>query len=244
MMISPSRSADANWVERRDQDRTPLRLWRESDRVVSRLEFYPPGAGEIEDQVPVDQFEEPLKEEVAAPDERLRAEEEQMSAELEMARSEAKVEARREWEKELEDNIAKERFAIVEACEGFYKDRVRYFAQVEAEVVKLALAIAARVLHREVTFDPLLLSGVVRVALEQVVEKSGTVLRVSADAIEQWCEFFAAGSEFSPQIVGDERLAAGECVLETNVGRVELGVSAQLKEIESGFFDLIKQRPA
>ncbi len=34
------------------------------------------------------------------------------------------------------------------------------------------------------------------------------------------------------QIVGDERLSAGECVLETNVGTVELGVSAQLEEIE------------
>ena len=46
------------------------------------------------------------------------------------------------------------------------------------------------------------------------------------------------------QIVGDERLRAGECVLETNVGKVELGVSAQLEEIERGFFDLMQQRPA
>ena len=29
-------------------------------------------------------------------------------------------------------------------------------------------------------------------------------------------------------------MEAGECVLETNVGRVELGVSAQLEEIERG----------
>jgi flagellar assembly protein FliH len=33
-------------------------------------------------------------------------------------------------------------------------------------------------------------------------------------------------------------------VLDTNVGRVELGVSAQLEEIERGFFDLMQQRPA
>jgi flagellar assembly protein FliH len=45
-------------------------------------------------------------------------------------------------------------------------------------------------------------------------------------------------------VVGDERLAAGECVLETNVGKVELGVSVQLEEIERGFFDLMEQRPA
>jgi flagellar assembly protein FliH len=52
------------------------------------------------------------------------------------------------------------------------------------------------------------------------------------------------GPQSSLQIVADERLDTGECVLDTNVGRVELGVSAQLEEIERGFFDLMQQRPA
>jgi flagellar assembly protein FliH len=243
MMISRSKGA-ADVPGSRDQAGLPLRLLRDSDRVVSRLEFYPHGGREVEYQALPDEVEEPLKEEVATLGERLRMQEEQMSAELEMARSETKAEARREWTNELEDKIKKERLAIVEACEGFYKDRARYFSDVEAEVVKLALAIAARVLHREVTLDPLLLTGVVRVALEQVAEKSGTVLRVPADAIEKWREVFAADHDLSPQVVGDERLAAGECVLETTTGRVELGVGAQLEEIERGFFDLINRRPA
>jgi flagellar assembly protein FliH len=44
-------------------------------------------------------------------------------------------------------------------------------------------------------------------------------------------------------VVGDARTEVGECVLETSVGRVELGVSAQLEEIETGFYDLLQQRP-
>ena len=59
-----------------------------------------------------------------------------------------------------------------------------------------------------------------------------------------WREVFLDGPESSLKIVGDERLDAGECVLDTNIGRVELGVSAQLAEIERGFFDLMQQRPA
>ena len=110
--------------------------------------------------------------------------------------------------------------------------------------MKLALAIAARVLHREANLDPLLLTGVVRIALEKVAEDSTTVLRVPANAIEMWREVFVEGQESSLKIVADERLDAGECVLDTNVGRVELGVSAQLEEIERGFFDLMQQRPA
>lgn len=167
-----------------------------------------------------------------------------MSRAIEEAGSEARAEARREWEKELEERIAVERFVILTACDDFRGERAKYFAQVEAEVIKLALAIAARVLHRETNLDPLLLTGVVRVALEKVAEDSAAVLRVHASAADKWREALTEGVGPSLQILGDERLSAGECVLETNVGRVELGVSAQLEEIERGFFDLMQQRPA
>ncbi len=170
--------------------------------------------------------------------------EEQRSADLENARSEARAEARLEWQQELEANIAEERRAVLKIFAEFARDRAKYFAGVEAEVVKLALAIAARVLQREVKLDPLLLSGVVRVALEKVAEDSAMVLRVPVAVIAKWREVFAGNPEGSLQVIGDERLAAGECVLETNVGKVELGVSVQLEEIERGFFDLMEQRPA
>jgi flagellar assembly protein FliH len=213
-------------------------------REVSRLEFLPLGQPEVVAEVTADETEVLLKEEVAALDGRLRSQAEQMSAQMKLGRNEARAEARLEWQQELEDGIAVERKAVLKACEEFVRERARYFAGVETEVVKLALAIAARVLHREAKIDPLLLTGVVRVALEKVAEDSVTVLRVPVSAVDMWREIFVASPASSLQVVGDERLAAGECVLDTNVGRVELGVSAQLEEIERGFFDLMQQRPA
>jgi flagellar assembly protein FliH len=115
---------------------------------------------------------------------------------------------------------------------------------VEAEVVKLALAIAKQVLHREVKLDPLLLAGVVKVALGKVAEDSATTLRVPVADLEKWRESLASMQDNSLHLLGDEKLGPGECLLDTNVGRVELGVSAQLQEIERGFFDLLQQRPA
>ena len=47
-----------------------------------------------------------------------------------------------------------------------------------------------------------------------------------------------------PEIAGDPALGLGDCVLEAQVGTVDLGVRAQLAEIERGFFDLIDRRPA
>ena len=37
-------------------------------------------------------------------------------------------------------------------------------------------------------------------------------------------------------------MSKGECVLETTVGRVELGVEVQVAEIERGFGDLIRRQ--
>jgi flagellar assembly protein FliH len=244
MMISPSETAGVKATDRNAVVGMPVRLLGGGVREISRLEFFPLGQPEVVAKVEVDGAAVLLKEEMAALDGRLRSQAEQMSADMETARNEARAEARLEWEQELEDRVVGERRAVLKACAEFVRERARYFAGVEAEVVKLALAIAARVLHREVKLDPLMLAGVVRVALEKVAEDSATVLRVPVDAVEMWREVFAASPESSLQVMGDERMAAGECVLETNVGRVELGVSAQLEEIERGFFDLMQQRPA
>jgi flagellar assembly protein FliH len=250
-MISPSENEEGNPPGRGSVAGMPVRLMEEERRRVSRLEFHPlerpaiPTEPELElEREQEDASEDLLKKEVATLGGRLRSQAEQLSVEVELARSEARIDARRDWEKELKEKIAEERSSLVKVCEEFRRERARYFAGVEAEVVKLALAIAARVLHREATLDPLLLAGVVKVALGKVAEDSSTVLRVPADEVERWQELFAERPDSSLRVVGDERLGAGECVLDTNVGKVELGVSAQLEEIERGFFDLMQQRPA
>ncbi|MEO6807140.1 MAG: FliH/SctL family protein [Edaphobacter sp.] len=243
-MISPSENVGLNTGMRNAVVGAPVRLVDEGVRAVSRLEFYPLERVEISEEQEPAAAEVILREELTALDGRLRSEVEEVSARVEMARSEARIESRREWEQELAAKIAVERETILKAAEEFRRERARYFAAVEAEVVKLALAIAARVLHRESMLDPMLLTGVVRVALEKVSDNSATVLRVPVDEVERWRGIFMESLESSLQLVGDERLNAGECVLDTNVGRVELGVSAQLEEIERGFFDLMQQRPS
>ena len=50
---------------------------------------------------------------------------------------------------------------IAQLIETFGQERDRYLNAVEQEVVKLALAVAARILRREAQMDPLLLTGAV-----------------------------------------------------------------------------------
>jgi flagellar assembly protein FliH len=152
--------------------------------------------------------------------------------------------ARAELEAEMRASVAQERARLVSAVEQFRSARGRYFAEVEQEVVKLALAIAARVLHRETQIDPLLLTGAVRVALEKMADRTGVVLHVALQDVDGWGGALAAmEAPERPRVIGDAQLQRGECRLETKMGTVELGVGVQLEEIEKGFFDLLHHRP-
>ncbi|ODU54826.1 MAG: hypothetical protein ABT04_02105 [Granulicella sp. SCN 62-9] len=217
---------------------------------VSRLKFHALEHGvdeslqDTDSRSSLSEEEASRRDEVAALKEQLQRQTPQSAAEIETAEWKARAAARMDWEEELDSRLALERARVSHACYAFAKERAGYFAEVEREVVKLALAIAARVLHREANFDPLLLAATVRVALEKISDSSATILRVPPIEIEGWQKMFVAGTKPVVELVADESLQPGDCVLETHVGQVELGVSAQLEEIERGFFDLLNQRPA
>ena len=123
--------------------------------------------------------------------------------------------------------------------ESFAQERDRYLLSVEHEVVKLALAIAARILRREAQMDPLLLTGAVRVALGQLSSATEVRLTVPPDDLPLWADAIAhlPNLPLKPLVIPGEGMCLGECVLETSLGSVDLGLRAQLSEIERGFFD-------
>ncbi|HEX4007607.1 MAG TPA: FliH/SctL family protein [Acidobacteriaceae bacterium] len=141
------------------------------------------------------------------------------------------------WRRQMEGALAG---GLEELCAR----REEYLARVEQEVVRLALAIAERILHREAQMDPLLLAGAVRVALGQLAESTEVRLRVPPEQLEMWVEMLRLmpGLPLRPEVVGDAGLGAAEAVLEAGLGTVDLGVRGQIAEIERGFFDLLEAR--
>ncbi len=140
-----------------------------------------------------------------------------------------------------------ERAAIGMVVAGFARARAGYFLQVEGEVVRLALAIARRILHREAQMDPLLLRGAVRLALERLEANTQVRLRVPAGRGLLWSEAFAGGQGLAPgaaapAVVEDPALGGEECVLETSLGETRCNLDDQLQEIEQGFFDVLAAR--
>ncbi len=140
--------------------------------------------------------------------------------------------------------VEQERSAVMVAVRDFGQQRREYFRRVESEAVRLALSIARKILHREARMDPLLLAGVMRVALDQMQAGTRLVLRTSPGAARSWAEFCAKQlpREQTIEVVPDSSLECHRCILQADVGSTEISLDAQLQEIESGFFDLLREK--
>ncbi len=128
-----------------------------------------------------------------------------------------------------------------ELAESFAAEREKYLNAVEHEVVELALMVAARILRREAQMDPLLLTGAVRVALGQLSSSTKVRLQVPPAELALWTETILHMPKLAarPEVVAGEGMQLGDCAIETEMGSVDLGVRAQLGEIERGFFDRV-----
>jgi flagellar assembly protein FliH len=170
--------------------------------------------------------------------------ERELARQMEAARREALETGRQAGAGETAAWRAERAAQLTLALREFRAQRDEYLSRVEQEVVRLALAIAERILHREAQMDALLLAGAVRVALGQLADSTEVRLRVPAEQRGLWSEMvrLMPGLPLRPEVVADEKLGEAEAVLEAGLGTVDLGVRAQIAEIERGFFDLLDAR--
>jgi flagellar assembly protein FliH len=144
-----------------------------------------------------------------------------------------------------EEQLIRERSAIAKAVADFARDRAAYYRRLEEESVRLALSIARKILHREAQVDPLLLMGIVKVALEKIEGVTAVALVVHPSRAADWRRQLAAAMPAgkAPEIVEDPAMQPDECKLRTSMGTADLGLEGQLKEIEAGLTDLLAARP-
>lgn len=139
---------------------------------------------------------------------------------------------------------ARERERVSGAIDRFLEESKGYYARVETEVVRLALSIAAKILHREAQVDPMLVGALVQIAVNQLKENTTVQVRVAPTVAAKWRAYFAGAPQWAlVTVVEDAQLEAGDCVLETELGSANFSLGAQLKEVEQGFFDILAQAP-
>lgn len=177
------------------------------------------------------------------------------SAEVQMSRAELQAmlaEARLQTAAEARQSVAEEQrlrneqesARISAAIERFERESKDYYARVESEVVRLALSIAAKILHREAQVEPMLVAALVQIAVNQLKENTAVHVRVPPEDADRWRAHFAATQQWAAvSVVEDAELERGDCFLETELGSANFSLAAQLKEVEQGFFDILAHAP-
>jgi flagellar assembly protein FliH len=121
--------------------------------------------------------------------------------------------------------------------------RKRVRAEAEDDAVKLAIAVARRVLYRELATDPEAILGLVKAAFGKLNARETHRLRVSpADAAV--VQEHRSKLQIPPglEIVPDGSLTPGSAIFETSRGDLDASVETQLAEIDRGLTDALKRR--
>ena len=113
----------------------------------------------------------------------------------------------------------------------------------EASTVGLALAVARRILYREIAADPEAILGLVKAAFDKCNARETHRLVVSPADLAVIREH-AARLGFPPalEIAPDPKLPRGSAIFETSRGELDASADTQLLEIERGFTDIIRRR--
>jgi flagellar assembly protein FliH len=100
----------------------------------------------------------------------------------------------------------------------------------ERQAVQLVLAIAERIVQREVTLDRGLLVGMARVALDRLGEYGTATIRLHPD------DYQAIGAKGSfddapVQVVADASVSRGGCHVQSDFGFMDVSPESQFREL-------------
>lgn len=110
--------------------------------------------------------------------------------------------------------------------------RAQMVAQTERQMVQIALAVARRILRREVSIDQDLVVALARVALDRLGDQASATIRLNPDdyagiTARRGAEW--AGTRVS--VVPDPAVSRGGCRVESELGFVDAGIDAQFDEM-------------
>lgn len=116
--------------------------------------------------------------------------------------------------------------------------RPKLRTEAEGDLLKLSLAIARKVLHRELSADPDSIAGLIKVCLDKIRLQEIVRVRLHPQhhaPIQQMLGRLSTGVPI--ELLPDPKLQLGGVVIETTRGEYDASVDVQLKEIERGLTD-------
>ena len=152
---------------------------------------------------------------------------------------EGEAAARQSAESQVREAVEKLAATVVEVA-ATRGDAIR---RAEADIVRLSIEIARRILHRELSLDTSALEALIRAALEKLRSQEVYRVRVHPDQeqLVRAC-LQQIGRDPDIEVVSDASQPRGGAVFEISRGSLDASVETQLREIEHGLADHLEER--
>lgn len=169
----------------------------------------------------------------------------QAHAEAAQVRSAAREQGRRDASADIErmvdEGVADRMQQVLPAVDSIVVEARRawqaWAADWRSEAIRLAVAIAGRIVRRQIDRHPTITLSLVEEALALAAGSPHLTLHLyPADEAALGTQVAALVARLRPlataEVVADERIERGGCVVETQLGRIDLQASSQLARIE------------
>jgi flagellar assembly protein FliH len=152
----------------------------------------------------------------------------------ETARTEGRESGYREGlanaEREMEEMLATMRGLIDMAR----VERHKIIEGAEGEIVKLAMGVAERILHKAAEVDRDVVVAVAKAAIAQLVDRESVTVRVNPIDLERMKQhrdsMLALGETRHMRVIEDQRVDPGGVIVETDAGSLDAKISTQFEE--------------
>jgi flagellar assembly protein FliH len=161
---------------------------------------------------------------------------------LDQARREAYTEGLAAGRQQAEEQMRPAVQGLAQTLDSLARWRETMREEATGDLVRLAISIAARVIHREVSVDPDALGGLVQAAFAKL--QSREINRVRMHPVLETLVRKSLEQSGSPKnlvLTPDASLKPAEVFFETSQGILDASVDTQLREIERGLIDKLER---
>jgi flagellar assembly protein FliH len=154
------------------------------------------------------------------------------------ARERGMAEARNRMASEIAKAAEPLRERLTQTLDELASLRSTLTSRTERDLVRLALEIAKKIVHREVTIDHEIALTLTRVALSRLHNRAAATIRLHPDDYSYVCAHREQiNSMGAIEIVEDRSIGRGGCLIQTEMGDIDGRIEQQFMEIERGLMN-------
>ncbi|HEX2226230.1 MAG TPA: FliH/SctL family protein [Candidatus Binatia bacterium] len=164
-------------------------------------------------------------------------------AEAEAIREQARLNGAVDAREEAKGEVLPAAVAFANAGQALIVFEQQMIARYTSEMVRLALEVAEKLVHKAVSAEPEIVAAVLQRAREEVTEARRVCIRLNPQDYELLAEIrpdlLTLGHEAGRmvEVLPDEDLTRGGCRLETEIGMIDAALPTQIAEVRRQLLD-------